>query len=210
MGLFRYISDWYKENIAIPKDKKVEFTASADLMGEDKFWRMIHAAKIRSNDDFDYLQDELEKDLRELTPDEIILFANRFRFLRGKANTWDLWGVAYIISGSGGCGEKGFGEFREWLIGQGREFYYSTFLYPESIVDFDREKVENIDWEGLGTVPSSVFKELTDQEMPCPFEENQDIIGTEWEEESDDLKNRFLKLYEKYSTDIEMNENDLF
>jgi len=49
--------------------------------------------------------------------------------------------------------------------------------------------MDEIEWEGLGYVPSTVFKELTGQEMPFPFQENHDTTGTEWAEKSDDLKN---------------------
>lgn len=207
MGLLQDFVSWVKEirnDMRIPKEEKITFKSSPDLMEEDKFWRMINAANIRAEFDYDYMYRELENDLRLLSPDEIILFANRLRQLRGKACTWDLWGIAYIVNG--GCEEKCFREFREWLIGQGREFYYNTLLYPESIVDVDREKVEYIDWEGLGAVPGEVFQELTEQEMPEPFQENETILGTEWDENSDDLKNRFPKLVEKYANQTEEDE----
>jgi hypothetical protein len=62
--------------------------------------------------------------------------------------------------------------------------------------------MDEIEWEGLGYVPSTVFQELTGQEMPYPFQENNDTTGTEWEEESDDLKNMFPKLCAKFQDHI--------
>ena len=93
-------------------------------MEEEKFWSIIQITKDNSKDDFELQQKELANQLRKLTPDEIILFGNRFRSYRGLANTWELWGAIYIIHG--GCGDDSFNDFREWVIGQGKEFYNKT------------------------------------------------------------------------------------
>jgi choline dehydrogenase-like flavoprotein len=63
-------------------------------------------------------------------------------------------------------------------------------------------KGDEVDWEGLGYVHSSVFKELTGQEMEYLFKEKQETTGAEWEKGSDDLKNMFPKLYAKYPDNI--------
>ncbi len=165
-------------------------------MDEDLFWKIIQTTKDNSKSDFEKQQEELAKELRKLTPDDIILFGNRFRYFRGQANTWELWGAIYIIHG--GCGDDSFNDFREWVIGQGKDFFYKTINDPESLVEFDTNTMDEIEWEGLGYVPSTVFQELTGQQMPYPFEENHDITGTEWAEESNDLKNMFPKLYAKF------------
>ena len=59
--------------------------------------------------------------------------------------------------------------------------------------------MNEMDWEGLGYVPATVFKELTGQEMPHPYQEKTETTGQEWTEDSDDLKNMFPKLAAKYS-----------
>jgi hypothetical protein len=51
----------------------------------------------------------------------------------------------------------------------------------------------------MGYIPAEIFEELTGQEMPNGFKENQDIKGEEWKEDGDDLKRMFPKLYAKYS-----------
>lgn len=48
MGLFQYISEWYKEKMAIPKDQKVKFTASTDLM-EKETANQLHEKEIVSS-----------------------------------------------------------------------------------------------------------------------------------------------------------------
>lgn len=197
MGLFDKLFGRAKK----PELLKIKnFTSSDKLMDEEMFWKIIKTTKDNSNGDYEQQQEELANELRKLTPDDIILFGNRFRFFRGQANTWELWGAIYIIHG--GCGDDSFNDFREWVIGQGKDFYYKTIQNPESLVEVETEKIEDVEWEGLGYVPSTVFEELTGQEMPYPFQENHDTTGNEWEEESDDLKNMFPKLYAKYPNNI--------
>ena len=69
-------------------------------------------------------------------------------------------------------------------------------------MELDEEKIEEVEWEGLGYVPSTVFEELTGQEMPFPFKENHETSGKEWEEDGDDLKNMFPRLYDKYKANF--------
>ena len=179
-----------------------EFTPTDALMDESRFWEIIQTTKDAKPNDFASQQDELAKLLRKMTPDQIILFDNRFRYFRGLANTWPLWGAIYIIHG--GCGDDSFNDFREWVIGQGKEFYHATIQNPETLVEVDSDKIEDADWEGLGYIASTVFKELTGKEIPYlhTFNENTETTGTEWSDEGDDLKNMFPKLAEKYPDHI--------
>jgi hypothetical protein len=197
MGLFDKLFGGTKKNTT-PEPPNSNFTASDALMDEDQFWIIIQTAKTNANGDFEQQQEELAKELRKLTPDDIILFGNRFRYFRGQANTWELWGAIYIIHG--GCGDDSFGDFREWVIGQGKEFYYQTIKEPETLVEVDTDKIEEVEWEGLGYVPSAVFEELTGQDMPYLFQEKSETTGTEWSEQ--DLKQLFPRLASKYSDNI--------
>jgi len=199
MGLFDKLFGGTKKNQS-PEPPNTNFTASDSLIDEDQFWKIIQTAKDNANGDYEQQQEELADELRKLTPDDIILFGNRFRHFRGQANTWELWGAIYIIHG--GCGDDSFNDFREWVIGQGREFYYKTINNPETLVDVDTDKIEDVEWEGLGYVPATVFEELTGQEMPYPYQEQQETTGNEWAEEGDDLKQMFPRLAAKYSDNI--------
>ena len=199
MGLFDTLFGGTKKN-RTTEPPNTNFTASDALMDEDQFWKIIQTAKDNANEDYEQQQEELADELRKLTPDDIILFGNRFRYFRGQANTWELWGAIYIIHG--GCGDDSFNDFREWVIGQGRDFYYRTINNPETLVDVDTDKIEDVEWEGLGYVPATVFEELTRQEMPYPYQEKQETTGNEWEEEGDDLKQMFPRLAAKYSDNI--------
>lgn len=174
-----------------------DFKPSSDLMHEDHFWEIIQLTHDKANGEFDAQQSEMTKALHKLSPQDIIHFDNRFRELRGRAYDWQLWAAIYIIHG--GCSDDSFIDFRGWVISQGKEFYYKTVADPETLVDIDEEKIE-VDWEGMGYVPSTVFEELTGKEITSEYRENQDIKGTEWDEESnDELKLMFPKLWAKYA-----------
>jgi hypothetical protein len=179
--------------------KNLNFTASDRLMDEEVFWKIIETSRDKSKGDYDEQQEELANELIKLSPDDIISFYNRFRFFRGQANTWELWGAIYIVHG--GCSDDSFNDFREWVIGQGKDFYYKTTQNPESLVELDDDKLDDTEWEGLGYVPPSVFEELTGQDIPNSFQEKYETTGYEWAEDGDDLKNMFPKLYAKYLED---------
>jgi hypothetical protein len=194
MGIFDQLFGFTKKK----QTEITTFTNSEALLDEDVFWQLIQRSKDKAKGDFEQQQVALAKELQKLNPDEIILFGNRFRFFRGEANTWELWGAIYIIHG--GCGDDSFNDFREWVIGQGKEFYYQTIKDPETLVQVPTEEIEECDWEGLGYVPSEIFEKRTGQEMPYPFQENFETKGTDWEE--DDLKTMFPKLYAKYPDNV--------
>ena len=196
MGLFGKLFGGKSKGSKNEPPKFSNFTSSDALMDEDQFWEVIKTTFTKSDNNFKRQQEELAKHLRNLTPEEIISFANRFRFFRGQANTWDLWGAIYIIHG--GCGDDSFSDFREWVIGQGKDFYVKTINDPESLVDVETKRIEATEWEGLGYVPSTVFEELTGQEMPHPYEEKLETTGHEWQEGGNDLKKMFPKLHAKY------------
>ena len=144
MGLLDKLFGKGKDNSDANSDLK--FTPSEELMDEDRFWNIIKQSKDKSFGDFEKQQVEFAKELRKLTPDNLILFGNRFRYFRGQANTWELWGAIYIIHG--GCSDDCFNDFREWVIGQGKEFYYKTLTEPESLADIVKDKFEELDFEG--------------------------------------------------------------
>ena len=200
MGLFDKLFGGAKKNQNTEPLKNTSFTSSDKLMDEEKFWQIIKTSKDKSGNDFERQQIELANVLSKLSPDDIILFGNRFRYFRGQANSWELWGAIYIIHG--GCSDDSFNDFREWVIGQGKDFYYKTIKNPETLTEIDQHEIEEVDLEGLGYVPSTVFELITGQNMPYPFQEQIETTGKEWSEEGDDLKNMFPTLYAKYSDNI--------
>ncbi|MTH16498.1 DUF4240 domain-containing protein [Flavobacterium sp. LC2016-01] len=200
MGIFDIFFGNTEKNRCSKIIKNTDYTVSEELMQEDLFWKIIQKTKDISGGNFEEQQEELANELRKLTADELILFGNSFRNFRGKANTWELWGAIYIIHG--GCSDDSFSDFREWVIAQGKDFYYKVLENPESLAEIETHLIEEFDWEGFGYLPGIIFEELTDQKMPYPFQENHITTGKEWNEDSDDLKQMFPKLYAKYENNI--------
>jgi hypothetical protein len=196
MGLFDKLFGGAKKNSILDPPQNTNTTPSDNLLDEEQFWKIIEAAKAKGGGDYEQMQEQLASELRKLTPDDIILFGNKFRYFRGQANTWELWGAIYIIHG--GCGDDSFNDFREWVIGQGKDFYYKTVNDPETLVEVKTDKIEGVEWEGLGYVAATVFEKMTAQEMPYPYQEKLGTTGNKWAEEGDDLKLMFAKLYAKY------------
>ena len=176
--------------------KNRNFAASKELMPEEQFWQIIETSFTKAAGNFEEQQDILKDELRNLSPQDLIHFDNQFRNLRGNAYDWRLWGAIYIIHG--GCSDDSFMDFRDWLIAQGKAFYYKTIQDPETLIDVELDKIE-IDWEGMSYIPTEVFEEMTGQDLPAGFEENHNIKGQEWSEDTDDLKNMFPKLWAKYA-----------
>ncbi len=68
------------------------------IMDSATFWRLIEAAKLESNGDADKQVHLLIAALRLLPELEIIAFDTILDSLLARSYSWDLWGVAYIIS----------------------------------------------------------------------------------------------------------------
>lgn len=167
------------------------------LMDEDRFWQIIEASKSSAKEYY-LQQDELANELHKIQPHDIILFDNQFRRLREEANTGKIWCAIDIILGT--CDEESFFDFREWLVAQGRDFFYETLRNPETLIALDPAEID-LGWEGIGYVPTFVYEELTGSNMPVVFKENSEKKGEKWSKDSDELKKMLPNLYAKYIAD---------
>lgn len=167
---------------------------SEKLMDSDKFWEIIATSKANSSGDYEKQQTELEKELLKLTAIEILEFDNKFRTLRGEVYNWDFWAAAYIING--GCSDDCFSDFRGWLIGQGESTFENAVKDISTLTQL--ESTNDGDWEGLSYVPTDAYEKKTGNDMPQGIRENIDITGVEWDEEGDDLQNKYPGLWKHF------------
>jgi hypothetical protein len=167
---------------------------SKQLMETEKFWKIIETSKSKSLGDYEKQQSELKKELLKLTATDILEFDNKFRTLRGEIYNWDFWASAYIING--GCSDDCFSDFRGWLIGQGKSIFENAIQNIETLSELN--ETNDGDWEGLSYIPTEVYEKKTGNDMPQGIQENFEITGEEWEEDENDLKKRFPKLYTKF------------
>jgi hypothetical protein len=69
---------------------------------------------------------------------------------------------------------------------------------PETLADYDTTKIP-VDMEGLGYIPGDVFENLTGQEIPSAYLEGDEMKGTEWKDEGDDLRRQLPRLWAKFT-----------
>ncbi len=167
---------------------------SKEIMESEKFWKIIEITKSESYGDYEKQQSLLKRELLKLTAKEVLEFDNKFRTLRGEIYTWDFWAAAYIING--GCSDDCFSDFRGWLIGQGQSIFENAIQNIETLTEL--KETNDGDWEGLSYIATGVYENKTGKDMPQGVQENFEITGEEWEEDENDLKKRFPKLYAKF------------
>ena len=169
-------------------------------MNEDQFWNLIANAKSASDGDTESHLEAIKGALVELTAEEIVGFEKVFGELKDKAFHWDLWAAAYIIGG--GCSDDAFMDFRNWLILSGQSVYERALLDAESLAELDLGPDADMDVfvEEFAYLASEVYEEKTGIQMPYPDRDfPADPIGEPWEEDGDDLKQRFPRLWSKLS-----------
>jgi len=192
MGLFNKIFGTSRS----VEEAILNMVSTSDLMSEEQFWLIIKSSYDKAGGEFEEQKKQLRKLLQRLSLEEIVIFDNRFRQLRGQAHNWQLWGVVYIING--GCSEDCFMDFRDWMIAQGKQFYYTTLHFPESLAEVDTDIID-VDWEGMGYVATEVYESLTGHEdFPSDYMEEEKISGIAWNEETDDLKKMYPQLWARF------------
>jgi hypothetical protein len=192
-GFAKSFKEFFKhQNKAIEASEHIE--GSQKLMNSDKFWQIIESSREKSKGDYEKQQFELEKELLKLSSNEILEFDNKFRTLRGQVFNWDFWAAAYIMNG--GCSDDSFSDFRGWLIGQGKVIFENAISDIETLSNLN--ETNNGDWEGLSYIPNNVYKKKTGRDLPEGIQENFEITGEEWEEDENELKHKFPKLWSKF------------
>jgi hypothetical protein len=179
-------------------------------MKEARFWALIdesrqHACrkKLRPGEDFiDAHMIELRKLLRELTPEQLIAYNNRFQYYWYLSYRWDLWAVAYWLHA--GCSDDGFIDFRACLISLGKKWYFQVLDDPDSLTDLiGRPDVPYMQAEGFQYVDTKLYREKTGYDgMP-------DVVGAKTKltrpegkrfdfEDDAEMRKRFPKLVARF------------
>jgi Protein of unknown function (DUF4240) len=165
-------------------------------MNEQKFWEIIAASKKSEHDSQQAQEASLTKILSTLDTEEVISFDKIFTELILKSYTWDLWGAAYIIDG--GCSDDGFEYFRRGLIASGRARFEAAMHDAESLADWAES--DEMEFEGISYVASATLKERGGAGLPNHgFKRPSQPAGEPWDEEGDDLEERFPKLWAKFN-----------
>ena len=178
-----------------------ELGEDAGSFGEVEFWSLIARSKSKAEDPYEQIE-ILTDILSTRSEEDIIAFQKIFQELHASSYRSDLWGAAYIING--GCSDDGFDYFRGWLIAQGKDTYYNTLENPEYLVRvIKQEEAGEVECEDILSAAGNAYHTKTgidygaflDMIPSRPYPP----IDFDWKEEDDSLKNKFPKLWKKFS-----------
>lgn len=159
------------------------------------FWELIdktrEAAKGEPQKQSDWLTEELVK----LSAQEIIAFDEIFHDLKDKAYMGNLWDAAFIIMYY--CSDSGFEEFREWLVGRGKEAYENALVDPETLVNV-LEVGEQV-YPTLLSPAMEAYEKVTGKDMPPQSRKWAELQGEPTgDDRQDEIFARFPKLTAKF------------
>ena len=163
-------------------------------MDDERFWAFIDAAREAAGDDVEERVGGLEQVLLNHHADEVQAFQDKYDELHQRANTWELWGAAFLING--GCSDDGFHYFRDWLISEGEAVFEAALADPDSLAELPGTDEREL--EAFGYVAAEVFEQMADREITRRRAlEAGEPTGTPWEE--DELPERFPRLAKKFA-----------
>ena len=141
----------------------------------DGFWELIERSQEATSDQQARLQ-WLEVELARRPPAEIIDFYLWLDRTRRRADTWQMWGAAYLIC-DGLCSDDGFWYFQLWLVGLGREAFELAVEDPDNLAGVAEvvrlagrptdawQPDEWPDWESLDYVAVEAYEQVTGSDI---------------------------------------------
>jgi len=169
-----------KQSIYELKKPKAKKTTDKRKIDDVLFWGLIQEAQNQTEDNSEFLE-LLQNKLEAFSATEIKKFKKHFLEKMNELYSWDIWALAYIVRQ--GCGDDGFDYFCAWVISKGQE----TF---ENVKDLKLETLQSIfaqeepQLEEMFYVANEAYENKKSEEMPQPRVKSQQIMGTQWSEES--------------------------
>lgn len=204
MGLFdKFFGSKQTEKVAANFDS-TQLTKTAEMIDEDLYWSII-AKSLKQTTNQDAQEQFLIKEIRELTPIQIIGFRLRTDKLLYDTYNSEMWCAGYIMNG--GCSDDGFEYFRNWVISRGKETYYNAKENPDNLIKEVDDGLEMYDFEGFWYVALEAFKQKTGKDL-YDFIDNENFKTKEgqypqfeftWQEgDPESMKKICPKLFEKF------------
>ena len=166
-----------------------------------EFWKLIDKTREAANGNARKQSDLLTDELVKLPAEEIISFQTIFYALKDNAYIGNLWDAATVIMD--GCSDSGFEEFREWLVGRGKEAYENAIKDPETLVDV--LEASEIVFPTLLGPAMDAYEKATGKDMPPSPRERPDLqsrptinLDKEEAELLAEISARFPKLTAKF------------
>jgi len=161
-------------------------------MNKDKFWELIQIAHQQSAGDMDRKCDSLKACLNGISSEDVITFSKLFDEEMVRSYSWPLWGAAYVING--GCSDDTFDDFRSSLISRGKKSFEKAISNPDSLAN---EKFDEEEWffEGFQYAVTDAVEEIVGTELESRVLQPDEPSGEPWEEDQDELKERYPNLW---------------
>jgi hypothetical protein len=191
-----------------PRREPFDMQPTAEMMGEDRYWKLIADSLAASGEDQNAQLAFLKRELAKLPPKDIVGFRLRTDKLLNDTYNPTMWCAGYVMNG--GCSDDMFEYFRLWVISRGREVYENARAEPDSLIAAaDVDVPEGIfDFESFWYVANDAFKQTTgkdlydyiDSENFKTNEANYDRdIEFNWtEDDPESMKRICPKLFEKF------------
>lgn len=165
---------------------------TASMLDTDLFWQIIENS-LQDADTLEQQEENLINELRFLTADDIIGFKLRTEYLMFQSYTSDIWCAATIMND--GCTDKGFQNFRYWLISQGKQIFTDAMTDADLLANYfiDGFNEEDLyEFEVFHTIPNeaftknynrSIFAFIDFSKFPY-FEEKYPDLEFNWDEDN--------------------------
>ena len=173
--------------------KSTPIFAASITINEQKFWQLIETVKTEAGTNLESRPTVLQNHLASLDPEEIQGFQQRYETLLLEANSWSLWGAAYLMNG--GCSDDGFKYFRDWLISEGEKTFKDAVVSPDSLASIARREYFELESFGYAALQAYAAKKAGELERDFKVEYAV-TAGVEWTES--DLPRLFPALAAKY------------
>ncbi len=158
-GLGLYIHYWQDAEAPLLTREELEAAQSAPAVTEidqDSFWTLIDQAKERAEDPEGWLRGWLIS----MGPEQAKKFDDIANAYTALAYQYGLWSAASVMCG--GCTDDGFTDFRNWLVGQGRDVYMAALKDPDSLAD--APDYQDYRFDGLPRMGELVYERLIGQD----------------------------------------------
>ncbi len=168
-------------------------------MLKTEFWKIIDDSRKEAGEDGKAHVDTLQAALKELEPNDLVSFQHWYDELAESADTWGLWGAAYVIGG--GCSDDGFLDFKGWLVSRGEKVLAGAVADPDSLAKVVKPG-EECQVEGFQHAARWIWTEQTGKDFAhfpaSPLGSNKHgIRGEAWQEQQ--LAKLLPKLSKKFA-----------
>lgn len=171
-------------------------------MDEHRFWKLIESTG--SPNDPRVKEEALRAALLPLSREDVVAFDRIYHEKMRRAYSWDLWAAGFIVGH--GCSDDGFTEFRNYVIGHGREFYEAAVRDPDGMASTlgTVREMKGMPLPYLpesDMIPSAVLEGRGEEPGPFEMSGGRTPAGTPWRESRADLSARCPKLWKRFGGD---------